>query len=107
LTASKILGIAGIVIYGITAFSVAGAQNSKSCCLGKLPNDRYHIACDTTGRGGMGILQNMRASGITCFPQDYYAIAKRLCEEKKTSVTSWTTNLLEHPTTCAGIKSSK
>lgn len=91
----------GILIGGLMLVSLAHAQNTKSCCVGVLPNGEYHIACAQPAMGGMGILQNMRARNITCTPDNYSAIGKKLCANKKDL--SWTTNVLNAPTSCEDI----
>jgi len=90
-----------LLLCGLLAAPWAAAQNRQSCCVGQKTNGTYHIACDQPARNGMGILQNMRASNISCTPQSYLAHAKRLCADKK--AVEWTTNVLEVPTHCEDL----
>lgn len=98
----RITGLLALVAGAAGLIPFANAQNVKSCCVGKLPKGSYHIACAQPAMGGMGILQNMRARDISCTPQDYAAIGKQLCNNKKAM--DWTTNVLNVPTSCEDIR---
>lgn len=100
---AKILVSCVFLLSTLLLSSAVEAQNQQSCCLGKKKDGQYHIACDQPAMKGMGILQNMRASNITCSPSTYQAITQNLCKGQSTKASSWTTNILGQATSCAEL----
>lgn len=76
-------------------------EDIKHCAGGKNQYGQWHIACQEAGASALHILQVMGYTntlsplGIT-----YYQAARWIC---KHNGTSWTTNRLNLPTTCATL----